>query len=83
MPNRLHASVFYRGATLHSPANPVTAQAAHYNDGGGGWSSLVATGCELGQVRKEAAVATRSGAGIGPVGAVSNRPLLYFRTDYR
>ena len=32
----------------------------------------VATGCEPGQVRKEAAAAAPSGAGIGLAGAVSN-----------
>ena len=33
--------------------------------------SPVAKGCELGQVRKEAAVASESGAGVGLAGAVS------------
>ena len=33
--------------------------------------SPVAKGCELGQVRKEAAVASESGAGVGQAGAVS------------
>jgi len=31
----------------------------------------VARGCEPGQVRKEAAVASKSGAGVGRAGAVS------------
>ena len=33
--------------------------------------SPVARGCEPGQVRKEAAVASKSGAGVGRAGAVS------------
>ena len=34
--------------------------------------SLVAINCEPGQVRKEAAAAIHSGAGVGPAGAVSS-----------
>jgi len=36
--------------------------------------SPVARGCEPGQVRKEAAVASKSGAGVGQAGAVSSVP---------
>ena len=37
-------------------------------------ASPVARGCEPGQVRKEAAVASKSGAGVGQAGAVSSVP---------
>ena len=49
---------------------PVTTIGKHQY-GGRQPVSPVAKGCEPGQVRKEAAVASESGAGVGQAGAVS------------